>query len=256
MDIKKAWLEYKKSGDRQVKNILINNYIPLVQITAGRLKSTITSGSVEMDDLISYGVLGLLDAIDKFDLEKNVKFETYAQMRIRGSMIDQLRKNDWAPRSMRQKAKQIENAYRELENKFGRNPTDEEVAELIGIETDEFLELLGQVSTLSMVSLEEMLENKMEARVGAISREGEDFRISEPERLAQAKEMKRILKQAIDELPEREKLIITLYYFEELTYKEIGIILSVSESRVSQLHTKAVMRMRNSLSEHRRDLSI
>jgi len=256
MDISKVWQEYKKSKDREAKNILISNYIPMVKITAGRLKSTITSGSVELDDLVSYGVIGLLDAIDKFDIEKNVKFETYAQMRIRGSMIDQLRKNDWAPRSMRQKARKIENAYRELENRLGRYPTDEEAADFIGMGMDEFSELLGQICTLSMVSLEEMLENRMEARAGLTSREGEDYKESEPERLVGDKEIKRLLKQAIDELPEREKLIISLYYFDELTYKEIGSVLSISESRVSQLHSKAVIRMRNRLSEHKRDLII
>lgn len=254
MDIKKVWIEYKKTGKREHKDILIEEYIPLVKITAGRLKSTIISSSVEMDDLVSYGVLGLLDAIEKYDMDKNVKFETYAQMRIRGSMIDQLRKNDWAPRSMRQKARQIENACHDLENKLGRYPTEKEVADFLDMEINDYLELLGQISALSMVSLEEMLENRMESKVGVAAGEDGEFRTSQPEGLVQEKEMKGLLSTAINELPEREKLLITLYYFEELTYKEIGAILSISESRVSQLHTKAVMKMRKRLSEHKTDL--
>ncbi len=256
METKRLWNQYKKNGDRECKNMLIENYIPLVKITAGRLKSTITASSVEMDDLTSYGILGLIDAIEKFDIEKNVKFETYAQMRIRGSMIDQLRKNDWAPRSLRQKAKQIENTYRELENKLGRNPTEHEVANFIGIDIKSFHEILGDISTLSVVSLEEMLENKIEVRAADLTREGQSLNVSQPEELVEVKEMKEILRQAITDLPEREKLLITLYYYEELTYKEIGNIMNISESRVSQLHTKAVIRMRNKLSDHRMDINL
>ena len=160
MDIKRLHREYKKSGDRKVRNLLINHYIPLVRITAGRLKSTLSSSGVEMDDLVSYGILGLLDALEKYDIDKNVKFETYAQMRIRGAMIDQLRKFDWAPRSLRQKARQIEGAYRDLESKLGRSPTDDEMAEFIGIEKESYIRTLGDISTLSMLSLEEMIENR------------------------------------------------------------------------------------------------
>jgi RNA polymerase sigma factor for flagellar operon FliA len=256
MDVKKMHREYKKTGDREIRNLLINHYIPLVKITAGRLKSTISSGSVEMDDLVSYGILGLLDALEKFDTEKNVKFETYAQLRIRGSMIDQLRKNDWAPRSLRQKARQIEGAFRDLETKLGRSPTDDEMAVFIGLEKESFLKTLGDVSTLSMLSLEEMLENRMEVRTSALSREGEGLQINQPEEMVEAREMKRLLKQAINELPDRERLLVTLYYYEGLTYKEIGSVMDISESRVSQLHTRAVMRMRNRLSAHKMDLSI
>lgn len=255
MNVNRLWQQYKKNKDREIRNTLINHYIPLVKITAGRLKSTITAGSVELDDLVSYGVLGLIDAIDKFDLEKNVKFETYAQMRIRGAMIDQLRKIDWAPRSLRQKSKEVEEAYRVLENRNGRSASDIEVAEYLDMRLEEFQELLGQLSSLSLISLEEVLENRLENK--AVFRSEEGFNngcISEPESIAEGKEVKYLLRDAIDKLPEREKLLITLYYYEELTYKEIGRIMTISESRVSQLHTKAVFRLKNSLNRHENDL--
>ena len=256
MDIKRLHKEYKKSGDRKVRNLLINHYIPLVRITAGRLKSTISSSGVEMDDLVSYGILGLLDALEKYDIEKNVKFETYAQMRIRGAMIDQLRKFDWAPRSLRQKARQIEGAYRDLESKLGRSPTDDEMAEFIGIEKENYIRTLGDISTLSMLSLEEMIENRMEVRTSALSHEWTVPHSSQPEELAEEREVRDLLKKAIEELPERERLLVTLYYYEGLTYKEIGGVMNVSESRVSQLHTRAIMRMRNRLSVHKMDLNM
>jgi RNA polymerase sigma factor for flagellar operon FliA len=256
MDTNRLWIEYKKEGRREVRNALISHYIPLVKITAGRLKSTISSGSVEMDDLVSYGILGLIDALDKFDLEKNVKFETYAQMRIRGAMIDQLRKNDWAPRSLRQKARQIEGAYRTLENKLGRAPTDDEVADTIGVEKENLLKTLGDISALSVLSLEELLENRMETRAASLNEENKISHGSPPEQLFEAKEVKRLLKEAIAELPERERLLVALYYYEDLTYKEIGRVLDISESRVSQLHTRAVLRMKKRLSVHRADLTI
>ena len=256
MDIKKLHREYKKSGDRKVRNMLINHYIPLVKITAGRLKGTIGSGGVEMDDLVSYGILGLLDALEKYDIEKNVKFETYAQMRIRGAMIDQLRKFDWAPRSLRQKARQIEGAYRDLESKLGRSPTDDEMAEFIGVEKESYIRTLGDISTLSMLSLEEMIENRMEVRTSALSHEWTVPHSSQPEELAEEREIRELLRKAIEELPERERLLVTLYYYEGLTYKEIGSVMNVSESRVSQLHTRAIMRMRNKLSVHKMDLNM
>ena len=256
MDIKKLHRDYKKNGDREVRNMLINHYIPLVRITAGRLKSTISLGSVEMDDLVSYGILGLLDALEKFDIEKNVKFETYAQVRIRGAMIDQLRKFDWAPRSLRQKARQIEGAYQDLETKLGRSPTDDEMADFIGIEKENFLKALGDISTLSMLSLEEMLEKRMEVRTSAAVNDWVEPHASQPEELAEEKEMRGLLRQAIEELPDRERLLVALYYYEGLTYKEIGNIMNISESRVSQLHTRAIMRLRNKLSAHRMDLTI
>jgi RNA polymerase sigma factor for flagellar operon FliA len=254
MDISKVWHQYKKNNDRETRNMLINYYIPLVKITAGRLKSTITAGNVELDDLISYGILGLIDAIDKFDIEKNVKFETYAQMRIRGSMIDQLRKIDWAPRSLRQKSREIEEAYRVLENRLGRSANDIEVAEYLDLKVEEFQDLMGQLNSLSLVSLEEILENRLENKAVFRNQEVEGSSANEPESAVEAKEVKRLLREAIDALPEREKLLVTLYYYDELTYKEIGKVMEISESRVSQLHSKAIIRLKSSLNKHKNDL--
>ncbi len=256
MDEAKLWDEYKKDNRRDLRNVLMNSYIPLVKIVAGRLKSTLSTGSVEMDDLISYGIFGLMDAIDKFDINKNIKFETYAQLRIRGAIIDHLRKNDWAPRSLRYKAKEIESAYKDLELKLSRTPTDDEVAEYIGVDKTTFLKTLGDIGALSILSLEELLENNMEVRTIPSGEENRNTHVKQPDELLEAKETKRLLREAIEGLPERERLIITLYYYEGLTYKEIGKVLDVSESRISQLHTRAVLRMKNCLSAHRADLTI
>ncbi len=256
MEEAKLWGEYKKDNCRNLRNILINNYIPLVKIVAGRLKSTLSAGSVEMDDLVSYGIFGLIDAIDKFNIDKNIKFETYAQMRIRGAIIDHLRKNDWAPRSLRHRAKKIENAYKDLEYKYSRTPTDDEVAEYIGMDKETFFKALGDIGALSVLSLEELLENRMEAKTLPSGAENRNTHVKQPDELLEYKETKRLLREAVKKLPEREKLIVTLYYYEGLTYKEIGKVLNVSESRISQLHTRAVLRMKNCLSVHRADLII
>lgn len=252
MELSKVWQHYKKTGDREARNYLIKNYIELVKVTAGRLKSTINSTSVELDDLVSYGIIGLMDAIEKFDINKKVKFETYAQLRIRGAMIDHLRKYDWAPRSLRQKSKEVEEAYLSLENKLGRSPTDREVARELDMDVDQLLDLLGQINALAMTSLEEMLEKRMESKV----RDNGDNGSSQPEKVAVEGEIKRILAETINNLPRREGLVVTLYYYEDLTYKEIGKILGISESRVSQLHTKAIMKLRSKLSRYESDLTV
>jgi RNA polymerase sigma factor for flagellar operon FliA len=242
MDIQSLWQQYKETGDRETRNKLICYYMPVVKITAGRLKSMLTTSRVDREDLISYGIFGLIDAIDRYDLDKNVKFETYAQLRIKGSMIDQLRKNDWAPRTLRQKAREIEEAYRTVEGKLGRSADDTEIAEYLGIDSDKLQALLSQLNGLTLVSLEELLENRMEDR--AIDC-GQDNENNQPESVAEIRALSDELAKAIEGLPERERLVIALYYYEELTYKEIGRVMNISESRVSQLHSKAVLRLKN-----------
>lgn len=242
MDIQSLWQQYKETGDRETRNKLICYYMPVVKITAGRLKSMLTTSRVDREDLISYGIFGLIDAIDRYDLDKNVKFETYAQLRIKGSMIDQLRKNDWAPRTLRQKAREIEEAYRTVEGKLGRSADDTEIAEYLGIDSDKLQALLSQLNGLTLVSLEELLENRMEDR--AIDC-GQDNENNQPESVAEIRALSNELAKAIEGLPERERLVIALYYYEELTYKEIGRVMNISESRVSQLHSKAVLRLKN-----------
>jgi len=211
----------------------------LVKYVAGRLYSSY-GNNVEFDDLVSYGIFGLIDAIDKFDLNRGVKFETYAQLRIRGAIIDHLREIDWLPRSVRQKSKELEKTYYELESSLGRPATDEEMADRLGVTVEEFQKKIQSIATYSIVSLDDLLEQKRE-----VTSTDEDCEEETPESVFEGKEIKEILVDAINTLPEKEKKIVALYYYEELTYKEIGKLLNISESRVSQLHTKAIIRLKN-----------
>lgn len=239
MDHNRLWQNYKKNSDVNAKHSLIEAYIELVKIIAGRLYSSYGT-NVEYDDLVSYGIFGLIDAIEKFEIDKSVKFETYAQIRIRGAIIDQLRNLDWIPRSIRQKAKSVEAAYRRLENQLGRNATDNEMAKELEISLDEFHSTLQQINNLNIVSLEEnLVEGNMKSLTGSND--------NTPEDIVCKQETKFLLQTSIDQLPDREKQVISLYYYDELTYKEIGVLLGISESRVSQLHSKAVSRLKSKL---------
>lgn len=240
------WKQYCESKDPVLREKLIMEYSYLIKFIAGRLNIYFGS-NVEYDDLVGYGVFGLIDAIDKFDLNKGVKFETYASLRIRGSIIDSIRELDWVPRSLRQKHKELEKAYAELENELGHSATDSEVAHKLGISVDEFYKLLNDVNVASMVSLEEFLEQNYEIGFDNKTESGDD----RPEKYIEKNELRDILADAINKLPEKEKTVISLYYFEELTLKEISAIMKVSESRISQLHTKAIMRLRGKLARHR-----
>lgn len=240
MELKTLWETYSKTKDIGIREDLILKYIYLVKYVAGRLYASY-GNNVEFDDLVSYGIFGLIDAIDKYDLTRGVKFETYAQLRIRGAIIDQLREIDWLPRSVRQKLKEMEKAYSEMENKLGRPATDEEMAESLSLSVEDFQKKIQNITTYSIVSLDDLLEQKREV----VSRE-EDKQIGTPEDSVESIEVKEILMDAISTLPEKEKKVVSFYYYEELTYKEIGKLLSISESRVSQLHTKAIIRLKNS----------
>jgi len=240
------WKQFNINKSREIREKLITEYSYLVKYVAGRLG--IYFGSiVEYDDLISYGILGLIDAIDKFDINKGVKFDTYASLRIRGAIIDGIRELDWIPRTLRQKNKEIEKAYAEIELKEGRPATDKEVADYMGISVDNLNDILNSINASSIISLEDYLEQNYEigVRVESDSKEGI------PEYKAEFNELKEILANAIDKLPEKEKMVVSLYYFEELTLKEISAIMKVTESRISQLHTKAIMRLRGKLTRHR-----
>lgn len=240
MEHRTLWHNYKVNNDQQSKTILIEEYIKLVKLIAGRLYTSYGS-NVEYDDLVSYGIFGLIDAIEKFDLNKQVKFETYAQIRIRGAIIDQLRHLDWIPRSVRQKAKQLEVAYYKLENQFGRSVSDTEVANELGISIKELQEIMLQTNTFNIISLEEVLFEGQ-----PISADDNDKNL--PEELVCKQETYDLLRTNIDQLPERENQVISLYYYNSLTYKEIGKVLGISESRVSQLHSKAISRLKSKLS--------
>ena len=238
----KLWEEYAKEHSPQIREQIIIEYANLVKIVAGRL-SMYLGYTVEYDDLVGYGTFGLIDAIDKFDLLKGVKFETYASLRIRGAILDQIRKMDWIPRTLRQKQKKIDQAYQKLELEHGRAGTDEEVAEEIGITADELANWQSQTKVTNLISLDEFLAQAAEVRVDTDA----SSHFEQPERVMEREEMKEVLIQTLEKLTENEKKVITLYYYEDLTLKEISHILEVSESRVSQLHTKALQKMRQKL---------
>lgn len=242
MTNEQLWKAYKDQHSQKAKDELIVSYVSLVKIIAGRLYTSYNA-HVEYDDLIGYGIIGLIDAIEKFDYKKDVKFETYANIRIRGSIIDQIRHLDWVPRSTRQKYKKVEEAISKLQKIHGGDVSDELVAKELELELEEYQKLLGEVTTYSILSLEEKIEENTSFDVAA---EHIDFN---PEANYIQDEMKRILVQTIERLPEKEKKVMQLYYYSELTYKEISEILKVSESRISQIHTKAVAKLRIALEE-------
>lgn len=237
------WGKYHETRDPAIKEKLIIEYADLIKYVAGRL-SIYFGSNVEYDDLVGYGVFGLIDAIDKFDITKKVKFETYASLRIRGAIIDSIRDQDWAPRSLRKKGKELEKAYFEVENELGHSASDQEIAEYMGITQEELNKLLQEVNMSQMISLEDYLEQNHETGLDVLSSDQES---GQPEQRMEVVELKETLADAIEKLPEKERTVVTLYYYEELTLKEISLIMKVSESRISQLHTKAIMRMRGRL---------
>lgn len=238
------WAEYKENHSSETREKLILHYSPLVKYVAGRVSSGLPP-SVEFGDLVSYGVFGLLDAIDKYDPDRGIKFETYAIARIKGAIIDELRADDWVPRSVRFKARQIERAYVALEGELRRIPTDEEVAEKLGISLDEYLNLLGKLSLISLVALDELwtVSGDRPDKI-CLADTVEDVKVKDPSKTFEIEEMKDMIADAINHLPERERIVVSLYYFEGLTMREIGEVLSVTESRVCQMHTKAILRLR------------
>lgn len=244
---KKLWEDYANTKSPEIREKIILEYAPLVKVVAGRL-SMYLGYNVEYEDLVSYGIFGLIDAIDKFDCLKDVKFETYASLRIRGAILDQIRKMDWIPRTIRQKQKRIETAIKEIEAKTGRSATDEEIANLLGITDEEYLDWQSQMKITNVVSLNEFLEQGSEVSNEAGSTKSAAF--DSPEEILERDELKKMLVQALELLTEKERKVIVLYYYEDLTLKEISNILEVSESRISQLHTRALQKMRGRLGDY------
>jgi RNA polymerase sigma factor FliA len=246
-DALSLWHEYRQTGDRALRDRLILTYAPLVKFVAGRLGATLPS-HVDEQDLVSYGLLGLIGAIERFDPDREIKFETYAIARIKGAIIDELRSLDWVPRSVRTRARQIERAIAELERTLMRAPTDEEIAQKVGISGEELEESLTEISRTSIAALDELWSPSGGGDQVSLIDTIEDQSGPNPEVTLEQTELKEALGDAISRLPEREKLVVTLYYYEELTLREIGEVLGVTESRVSQLHTKAVLRLKARLS--------
>ena len=241
-DTKSLWLDFRRTGDKALRDRLILTYAPLVKYVAGRLGSGLPS-HVDDDDLVSYGLLGLIGAIERYDPGRDIKFETYAISRIKGSIIDELRSMDWVPRSVRARARDIERAIAELEGKLGRAPSDAEIAKRIGSTEDELNESLSEIARTSIAALDELWTVSGGDQIALIDTI-EDTDVPDPQAALSQTEMREAIADAIARLPEREKLVVTLYYYEELTLREIGEVLGVTESRVSQLHTKAILRLK------------
>jgi RNA polymerase sigma factor for flagellar operon FliA len=243
-DTSQLWYQFRRTRDRAARDRLILTYAPLVKYVAGRLGSGLPA-HVDEGDLVSYGLLGLIAAIERFDPGRDVKFETYAITRIRGSILDELRAMDWVPRSVRSRAREIERAIGSLEAKLGRAPTDEEIAARVGISQEELDDSLSDIARSSIAALDELWTTSDSGGEGvALIDTIEDETMPTPAVALSQTEMKETIADAIARLPEREKLVITLYYYEDLTLREIGEVLGVTESRVSQLHTKAVLRLK------------
>ncbi len=250
--IDQLWQEYKASGSRHARDRLIVHYAPLVKYVAGRVSVGLPQ-NIEQADLVSYGIFGLIDAIDKFDLSRNIKFETYAIARIKGAIIDELRSIDWVPRSVRSKAKAVEKAYAKLEASLLRTPTDAEVAAEMGISPQELDSVFQQVSFVGLIALDEMLSVSGER--GETTTLGDTIadKADGPIELFESEETKEVLAEAINRLGDREKIVLTLYYYEALTLAEIGEVLGVTESRVCQIHTKAVLQLRSRMTAAERE---
>jgi len=249
--IAELWREFKESGDQRLRERLILHYSPLVKYVAGRVGVGLPP-NIEQADLVSYGIFGLIDAIEKFDISRAIKFETYAISRIKGAIIDELRAIDWIPRSVRYKAREVEKAYAALEGRLHRTPTEAEVATELGISLDDLHTIFSQVSFVNVIALDELLNvggergDKM-SLVDTL----EDTKAEDPVAAFETEETKFLLARAINTLPEREKIVVTLYYYEGLTLAEIGQVLGVTESRICQMHTKAVLQLRGKLADQR-----
>ena len=250
-EIERLWTAYKQSGAQDLRDALIVHYSPLVKYVAGRVAVGLPQ-NVDQADLVSYGIFGLIDAIEKFDLERGYKFETYAIARIKGAIIDELRSIDWVPRSVRSKARSLEKAYAKLESNLHRTPTDEELAAELGMSSGQLQTTFSQISFIGLVALDEMIGGE---------RGGDSMTLGDtiadagdgPMAAYEVEEMRQILAQAINDMPEREKIVLTLYYYEGLTLAEIGEVLGVTESRVCQIHTKSVIHLRAKIAASERE---
>lgn len=249
VELRDLWKKYKADGDKHARERLVLAYSPLVKYVAGKMGSGLPS-YVDDADLISYGLTGLISAIERFEPSREIKFETYAMSRIKGSIIDELRSMDWVPRSVRMKAREFERANAKLEHKLHRAPSDQELAEELGVTTDELQEHIQQISNSAVIALDE-LWSVSDSSGGQVSLLDtlEDPNAADPEKSYDAVNVKEQIAEAISRLPEREKLVVALYYYENLTLREIGEVLGVTESRVSQLHTKAVLRLKSRLQD-------
>ena len=247
------WLEYKHTQDPQLRELFIIKYAPLVKYVAGKVAVGMPN-NVEFDDLVGYGVFGLLDAIDKYEPEKNVKFNTYAVTRIRGAIFDELRSIDWVPRSVRQQSREIEEVIADLEARLGHAATDSEIAEALGMSVEEFHQVLLKISGTSIISLTDLRFGSDDSEQTPVVDSIEAPASLNPDVIVEREDMKRIIVDAINELPDREKKVLIMYYYEDMTLREIGKVLEVTESRVSQIHTSANLKLKAKLSNIRKGI--
>jgi RNA polymerase sigma factor for flagellar operon FliA len=247
------WQEYRQNKNPKIRDAFIRQYAPLVKYVAGKVYDGMPA-TVEFDDLVSYGTFGLLDAIEKFDPEQNVKFKTYAVVRIRGAIFDELRSTDWVPRSVRQKIREVEEAISSLEAQLGRPVSDQEIAGYLKIDENEFVKMMVKISGTSVLSLNEVWFSGDENDKVSIQDSIEGPEALKPDVEIERKEIQRIVFDVINQLPEKEKKIIILYHYEDLTLKEIGQVLDITESRVSQLHSKAMLRIKAKLTNVRKGI--
>ncbi len=245
-ELRMLWRRYKDHDDPAARDRLILTFAPLVKYVAGRMNSHLPA-HVEETDLISYGLLGLIGAVERFDPGRQVKFETYAVSRIKGSIIDELRSLDWVPRSVRARSREIERKSTELEHRLQRAPTDEELAAALGMELEEFRAAITQITNSSIVALDETWSVSSGGESLTLIDTISDSRLTNPSDLLDVTELRDTLADAIARLPEREKIVVALYYYDGLTLRQIGDVLGVTESRVSQLHTKAILRLKGRL---------
>jgi RNA polymerase sigma factor for flagellar operon FliA len=250
--ITELWTDYKANGTRDARERLILHYSPLVKFVAGRVAAGLPQ-NIEQADLVSYGIFGLIDAIDKFDPGRGFKFETYAISRIKGAIIDELRSIDWVPRSVRAKARAIERAISKLENELRRSPEDAEVAAELEWTDGELAHTLSQISFTGLVALDDLLASSGDRSSSATVIDTVVDGKHDPVEAYEVDEMKHLLADAINRMPDRERLVLTLYYYEGLTLAEIGTLLGVTESRVCQIHTKSILQLRGRLSEPERE---
>jgi len=245
-DLDHLWIEYKEKGSNVAKDKLLVEYSRLVKYISDRMSYTMPA-SVDKGDLMSSGIFGLIKAVETFDLSRGLKFETFASHKIRGAILDELRSLDWVPRSVRQKSKTLQRAYNSLEEELGRTPYDEEVCNHLELNNKEYSKMLSDVSPTTIISLEESMPGKSDSKDLMLIDTIEDINSENPLTALGFAEVKKILKESIQSLPEKEKLVIALYHFEELTLKEIGVVLDISESRVSQIHSKTILKLKSKL---------
>lgn len=241
-NIDKVWEKYQETNSPELREELITAYAHIVKQVAGRMAIHLGQ-HMDFDDLISYGIFGLIDAVDKFDMLKGVKFETYASLRIRGAIIDGIRNMDWVPRTLRQQNKKFDQSYAKLESDLGREPTEQELSQKLSMTVEEVRDSMNKSAVIGLVSLDDYMEQNSSFDVG----QEEDT----PEGNFNRKELHSILTQAIENLTEKERMVVSLHYFEDLTLREISKVVKVSESRVSQIHTKALLKMQGSLGKYK-----